>query len=117
MTEDIDDPVSPNSQKVTFRNFNFDFSPSLVNAFYGRANGGETGYNLQLPEIVKVLTGGDVDTWPDKGLPSSKISVKDAVLHKARKSVLEARLRSLSGADDTEDEPAVGDASTETPLA
>ncbi|GAA0155644.1 hypothetical protein LIER_13330 [Lithospermum erythrorhizon] len=82
MTKDIDDPASINFQKVTFCNFTFDFSPSLVNAFYGRANGGETSYNLQLSEIVKVLTGGVVDTWPDKGLPSSKLSVKYAVMHK-----------------------------------
>ncbi|GAA0142646.1 hypothetical protein LIER_03493 [Lithospermum erythrorhizon] len=46
MTEDIDDPTSPNIQKATFGNFTFDFSPSLVNSFYGRTNSGETGYTL-----------------------------------------------------------------------
>ncbi|GAA0158445.1 hypothetical protein LIER_15466 [Lithospermum erythrorhizon] len=47
-----------------------------------RANGGQTGYNLQLSDIVKVLIGGDVDTWHDKRLPSSKLSVMYAVLNK-----------------------------------
>ncbi|GAA0168013.1 hypothetical protein LIER_22830 [Lithospermum erythrorhizon] len=55
MTEDVDDPVSLNFQKVTFCNFTFDFSPSLINGYFARANGGDTGYNPQLSEIVKVL--------------------------------------------------------------
>ncbi|GAA0172005.1 hypothetical protein LIER_25915 [Lithospermum erythrorhizon] len=83
MAEDIDDPVSPNFQKVTFCNFTFDFSPSIINRYFGRENGEETGYNLQLSEIVKVLTGGVVDTWSDKGqIASSKMSVKYVILHK-----------------------------------
>ncbi|GAA0141465.1 hypothetical protein LIER_02602 [Lithospermum erythrorhizon] len=66
MTEDIDDPMNPNFQKEIFRNFTFDFSPSLINRYFARANSGDTGYNLQLSEIVNVLTGGVVNTWPDK---------------------------------------------------
>ncbi|GAA0163831.1 hypothetical protein LIER_19605 [Lithospermum erythrorhizon] len=83
MIENIDDPVSPNFQKETFQNFTFDFSPCLINGCFARANGGETGYNLQLFEIFKVLTGGAVNTWPVKGqIPSSRLSVKYAILHK-----------------------------------
>ncbi|GAA0141168.1 hypothetical protein LIER_02375 [Lithospermum erythrorhizon] len=83
MTEDIDDPVSPNFQKVTFHNFTFDFSPSVINGYFARANGGDTGYNLQLSEIVKVLTGGAVNTWLDKEqILSSRLIVKYVVLHK-----------------------------------
>ncbi|GAA0143674.1 hypothetical protein LIER_35787 [Lithospermum erythrorhizon] len=82
MTEDIDDIASPHYHKVTFRNCTFDFSPRLINDYFGLPNGGGTGYNLRTNDIVNVLTGGVVDTWPDKGLPSSRLSVKYAVLYK-----------------------------------
>ncbi|GAA0181473.1 hypothetical protein LIER_30248 [Lithospermum erythrorhizon] len=61
---------------VTFRNFTFDFSPYIINGYFGRAKGGEMGYNLKLTKIFKVLTGGAIDIWLDKGLPSSKLSAK-----------------------------------------
>ncbi|GAA0138601.1 hypothetical protein LIER_34959 [Lithospermum erythrorhizon] len=43
MTDDVEDPESENYQKVTFRKCTVDFSPSTINAYYARANGGETG--------------------------------------------------------------------------
>ncbi|GAA0151212.1 hypothetical protein LIER_09982 [Lithospermum erythrorhizon] len=83
MTEDIDDPESPNFQKVILRNYTIEFSPSIINAYFGRANGGKTGSKLKLYEIAKVLTGGAVYTWLDKGqIPSSRLSVKYVVLPK-----------------------------------
>ncbi|GAA0183744.1 hypothetical protein LIER_31102 [Lithospermum erythrorhizon] len=82
MSEDIDDTPSSHHHKVTFRNRTFDFSPRLINDHFGRPNGGGTGYNLRTSDIVKVLTAGVVDTWPDKGLPSSRLSVKYVVLYK-----------------------------------
>ncbi|GAA0150188.1 hypothetical protein LIER_09182 [Lithospermum erythrorhizon] len=70
---------------VTVQNHTFEFSPIVLNSYCGIANGGGTGYNLQLSEVVKVLTGGVVDNWPTKGqIPSSKLSVKYIVLHKVR---------------------------------
>ncbi|GAA0160596.1 hypothetical protein LIER_17115 [Lithospermum erythrorhizon] len=75
MTEDVDDHASANYHKVTFRNFTFDFSPRIINDYFGRANRDTTGYNLQLSNIVKVLMGGAINTWPDKELPSSKLGV------------------------------------------
>ncbi|GAA0141274.1 hypothetical protein LIER_02454 [Lithospermum erythrorhizon] len=153
MAEDIDNPASPNFQKLTFRNFTFDFSPSLVNAFYERENGGQIGYNLQLLEIVKVLTEDvegpspgfitispkliqethvaniplvTVDTSGASGSGTDKTIkiLRDELRHLdgviqsslARKYVLEARLRSLSGEDDAQDEAIVGDGGAETPL-
>ena len=42
-----------------------------------------TGANLHLEDIVKTLTGGVLTKWPIKGqLPSAKLSVKYAVMHK-----------------------------------
>ncbi|GAA0173984.1 hypothetical protein LIER_27472 [Lithospermum erythrorhizon] len=55
MSEDIDDIESPHYHKVTFRNRTFDFSPRLINDYFGRPNGGGTGYNLRPSDIVKVL--------------------------------------------------------------
>ncbi|GAA0144651.1 hypothetical protein LIER_35979 [Lithospermum erythrorhizon] len=76
MTYDIDEPESTHFQKVTLRNRTVEFCPSIINAYYGRANAGKTGAKLQLSEITKVLTGDAVDTWPDKGkISSSKLSV------------------------------------------
>ncbi|GAA0172164.1 hypothetical protein LIER_26043 [Lithospermum erythrorhizon] len=66
MRNDIDDPKRPNIQKVTLRNYTIDFSLSIINGYYAKANRGGTRYNLQLSGIVKVLTGGSVDTWPTK---------------------------------------------------
>ncbi|GAA0186811.1 hypothetical protein LIER_34099 [Lithospermum erythrorhizon] len=78
--------------------------------------------NKRVPKnVATVSSGGVVDTWPDKGLPSSKLSVKcsgasrsgnhetarilrdeDGVIQAslARNLVLEARLRSLNGEAD-----------------
>ncbi|GAA0159514.1 hypothetical protein LIER_16268 [Lithospermum erythrorhizon] len=61
---------------VTLQNYTINFSPSLINVYYGRANGGKIGAKLKFSEIANVLTGGTVDTWLDKGqIPSSKWSV------------------------------------------
>ncbi|GAA0171192.1 hypothetical protein LIER_25285 [Lithospermum erythrorhizon] len=40
MAADIDDLESPNFQKITLRNYTFDFSPSIINGYFGRANDG-----------------------------------------------------------------------------
>ncbi|GAA0144786.1 hypothetical protein LIER_42827 [Lithospermum erythrorhizon] len=57
MTYDIDEHENVYFQKATLRNYTIDFSPSLMNAYYGRANGGKTGAKLKLSQIAKVLTG------------------------------------------------------------
>ncbi|GAA0151308.1 hypothetical protein LIER_10053 [Lithospermum erythrorhizon] len=82
MLEDIDDIASPKHHKVTFKNCTFDLSPIRINDYFGRPNECGTGYNLRPNDIVKVLTGGAIDSWPDEGLPSSRLSVKYVVLHK-----------------------------------
>ncbi|GAA0163614.1 hypothetical protein LIER_19435 [Lithospermum erythrorhizon] len=70
MMEHIDDLINLNFQKVTLGNFTFEFSPSIMNGYFSRANGGETSYNLKFLEIIKVLTGGVVNTCPTKGAGS-----------------------------------------------
>ncbi|GAA0163826.1 hypothetical protein LIER_39667 [Lithospermum erythrorhizon] len=83
LPRDVDDSESNNYQKVTLRNFVFNFSPDLINKAYGRTNEGDTGDSLLLSDIVSTLIVGSVTIWPPKSqLASSKLSVKYVVLHK-----------------------------------
>ncbi|GAA0162711.1 hypothetical protein LIER_18743 [Lithospermum erythrorhizon] len=90
MREDDDDPESPNLQKVTLRNHTVDFSPSIINAYYGKKMGEKL-----------VDTSGALDNGNQR---TAKI-IRDEIMHLegviqsslAIKYVLEARLRSVLG--------------------
>ncbi|GAA0169307.1 hypothetical protein LIER_23825 [Lithospermum erythrorhizon] len=58
MTEDIDDPVSPNFQKVTLRNFTFDFCPKSYKWKLCTSQWGQTG--ILEAQKVDILTAKDV---------------------------------------------------------
>ncbi|GAA0186810.1 hypothetical protein LIER_34098 [Lithospermum erythrorhizon] len=69
--------------KVKLRGLVFDFSPVLINHYYGRQNEGITGSTLKLDDIIKTLTGGALSPWPTKGkLQASALSLRYVVMHK-----------------------------------
>ncbi|GAA0167232.1 hypothetical protein LIER_22209 [Lithospermum erythrorhizon] len=101
MAEDIDDPATPNFQKIIFHNFTFDFSPSIINGIQ---------VALQFEDVSGTSGGENEET---ARFLRDEIRHLDGVIQTslARKFVLEARLRSLSGVAN----PDVGGSGAETP--
>ncbi|GAA0139876.1 hypothetical protein LIER_01337 [Lithospermum erythrorhizon] len=129
LTRDVNDPESNNYYKVTLRNYMFNCSLDLINEHYGRTNEGDTGDSLLISDIiVSTLTAGSVITWPPKrthvaDVPLQDVSpdeiitggqiavvkiLQDEIAHLdgmiqsnlVRKSVLEAKVKSLMEAND-----------------
>ncbi|GAA0163971.1 hypothetical protein LIER_19714 [Lithospermum erythrorhizon] len=96
MIDDINEPESIHFQKVTLRNCTIDFSPSLINAYYGQANKGKTGAKLKLSEIAKVIEAQqpDILTVSDEEAPSPKfITISPKLLQGTH--VVEIPLRAI----------------------
>ncbi|GAA0144492.1 hypothetical protein LIER_24732 [Lithospermum erythrorhizon] len=83
LSEDIVDPSNSMFHKVKVKGLMFDFSPVLINHHYGRQNEGITRSTLKLADIIKILTGGALLTWPTKGqLQASTLSLRYVMMHK-----------------------------------
>ena len=83
LTKGMGDPTSPDFQKVYVRGHQFDFLPSILNAYLGCPN--PKGPIIQPPvhQVVSVIIGGKLSSWPAKGnVPSSILSTKFCILHK-----------------------------------
>ncbi|GAA0165573.1 hypothetical protein LIER_40008 [Lithospermum erythrorhizon] len=72
-------------QKVKLRGHTFDFSPRVMNSYYGISNSEITGYSLKLGDVIEELTGNIVKTWSVDGtqLATSILSLRYLILHKA----------------------------------
>ncbi|GAA0159738.1 hypothetical protein LIER_16446 [Lithospermum erythrorhizon] len=118
MTDDVDDPESDNFQRGTLRNSTIDFSPDIINAYFGSVNGGRNRGTHVVDIPLKATETGRSSGSGNEG--TAKI-LKDEIRHLegviqfslARKSVLEMMLRSLAGEVDPEVDPDAADSEAE----
>ncbi|MCI36563.1 envelope-like protein [Trifolium medium] len=74
---------SDEHRKVYVRSKCIKFSPTTINEYLGRNNEAETEEVDLLNKVTEVITGGQVNSWPKKGLLSTgSLSVKYAILNR-----------------------------------
>jgi hypothetical protein len=80
---EVGEPGHVDHFKVYVRGLSVEFSPATINKFLGRSEETVNQEDVALKTIVKELTANQVSNWPATGtIPSSKLSVKYAILHK-----------------------------------
>jgi hypothetical protein len=80
---EVGEPGHVDYFKVYVRGLSVEFSPATINKFLGRSEESVNQEDVTLKTIVKELTANQETNWPATGtIPSSKLSVKYAILHK-----------------------------------
>ncbi|XP_058763191.1 uncharacterized protein LOC131636597 [Vicia villosa] len=81
--EDCGNKKTKEYLKVFVRGKCVNFSPTVINKFLERSNEARPELEVSDNQVCKVITAGQVKTWPVKGkLNASKLSVKYAILHR-----------------------------------
>ncbi|XP_058784437.1 uncharacterized protein LOC131659240 [Vicia villosa] len=81
--EDCGNKKAKEYLKVFVRGKCVNFSPTVINKFLKRSNEAQPELEVSDNQMCKVITAGQVKTWPVKGkLNASKLSVKYAILHR-----------------------------------
>ncbi|XP_058775245.1 uncharacterized protein LOC131649500 [Vicia villosa] len=81
--EDCANKKAKDYLKVFVRGNCVNFSPTVINKFLERSNEAKPELEVSDNKMCKVITAGQVKTWPVKGkLNASKLSVKYAILHR-----------------------------------
>ncbi|XP_058746261.1 uncharacterized protein LOC131619147 [Vicia villosa] len=81
--EDCANKKAKDYLKVFVRGNCVNFSPTVINKFLERSNEAQPELEVSDNQMCKVITAGQVKTWPVKGkLNASKLSVKYVILHK-----------------------------------
>ncbi|XP_050890199.1 uncharacterized protein LOC127095568 [Lathyrus oleraceus] len=83
LSEECVDGKSKEFRKVYVRGKCVNFSPSVINKYLGRPDVAQPELEVTDNKICQVIIANQVRKWPLKGkLVASKLSVKDAMLHK-----------------------------------
>ncbi|GAA0164155.1 hypothetical protein LIER_19860 [Lithospermum erythrorhizon] len=90
LSDKIDEAGHETYQKVKLREHMFDFSPRVINSYYGISNSEVNGYFLKQAYIIRELNGNTTKIWPADitQLVASTLSLRYSVLHKAALSCL-----------------------------
>ncbi|XP_050909119.1 uncharacterized protein LOC127122888 [Lathyrus oleraceus] len=81
--EDISDKNNKEFCKVYMRGKCITFSPTVINNFLGRNNGGAGELEVTDNQVCREITAKQVKVWPfKKHLPAGKLTIKYVILHK-----------------------------------
>jgi len=83
VSENCDNPLSKEYQKVYVREECVNFSPNIINRFLGINEEEAVELEVNDNQVRREITANQVATWPKKGkIPSGKLSVKYAILNR-----------------------------------
>jgi len=83
ISDDCDNPLSKEFQKVYVRGECVNFSPNIINKFLGVNEEGASEMEVTDNHVSKEIIANQVKAWPKKGkISSSKLSVKYAILNR-----------------------------------
>ncbi|PNX97673.1 envelope-like protein [Trifolium pratense] len=81
--EDCDNPLSKEYQKVHVRGMCVNFSPAMINKYFGRSEKPQVELEVSDSAVSKEITTGKVKIWPKfMKLSTTKLSVKYAILNR-----------------------------------